>query len=103
MNMILKIFGMLEKMGYGVTEEQSDADLIIYACAVRENAELKVYGNLHVLKKYKEKNPDLVIAVCGCMMQQPHVVEEIKNKYPHVNLVFGTHNIYRSSQSFSTQ
>ena len=94
---------MLEKMGYGVTEEQSDADLIIYnTCAVRENAELKVYGNLHVLKKYKEKNPDLVIAVCGCMMQQPHVVEEIKNKYPHVNLVFGTHNIYKFPELLNT-
>ena len=90
-------------MGYGVTEEQSDADLIIYnTCAVRENAELKVYGNLHVLKKYKEKNPDLVIAVCGCMMQQPHVVEEIKNKYPHVNLVFGTHNIYKFPELLNT-
>ena len=97
------IFGMLEKMGYGVTEEQSDADLIIYnTCAVRENAELKVYGNLHVLKKYKEKNPDLVIAVCGCMMQQPHVVEEIKSKYPHVNLVFGTHNIYKFPELLNT-
>ena len=97
------IFGMLEKMGYGVTEEQSDADLIIYnTCAVRENAELKVYGNLHVLKKYKEKNPNLVIAVCGCMMQQPHVVEEIKNKYPHVNLVFGTHNIYKFPELLNT-
>ena len=97
------IFGMLEKMGYGVTEEQSDADLIIYnTCAVRENAELKVYGNLHVLKKYKEKNPDLVIAVCGCMMQQPHVVGEIKNKYPHVNLVFGTHNIYKFPELLNT-
>ncbi len=97
------IFGMIEKMGYGVTEEQSDADLIIYnTCAVRENAELKVYGNLHVLKKYKEKNPDLVIAVCGCMMQQPHVVEEIKNKYPHVNLVFGTHNIYKFPELLNT-
>ena len=97
------IFGMLEKMGYGVTEEQSDADLIIYnTCAVRENAELKVYGNLHVLKKYKEKNPDLLIAVCGCMMQQPHVVEEIKNKYPHVNLVFGTHNIYKFPELLNT-
>lgn len=97
------LFGMLEKMGYGVTEEQSEADLIIYnTCAVRENAELKVYGNLHALKKYKEKNPDLVISVCGCMMQQPHVVEEIKSKYPHVNLVFGTHNIYKFPELLNT-
>lgn len=97
------LFGMLEKMGYGVTEDQSEADLIIYnTCAVRENAELKVYGNLHALKKYKEKNPDLVISVCGCMMQQPHVVEEIKSKYPHVNLVFGTHNIYKFPELLNT-
>lgn len=97
------IFGMLEKIGYEITQDQSEADLIIYnTCAVRENAELKVYGNLHVLRRYKEKNPDLIIAVCGCMMQQPHVVEEIKNIYPHVNLVFGTHNIYKFPELLKT-
>lgn len=90
------LFGMLEMMGYEPTEEQKDADLIIYnTCAVRENAELKVYGNLHALKKLKDKKPELLIAVCGCMMQQSHVVDEIKKTYPHVNMVFGTHNIYK--------
>lgn len=90
------LLGMLEQIGYGVTEIQTEADLIIYnTCAIRENAELKVYGNLHVLRKLKKKNKDLVIAVCGCMMQQPHVVDEIKKIYPYVNLVFGTHNIYK--------
>lgn len=90
------ISGMFELMGLLETEDPEEADLIIYnTCAIRENAELKVYGNLHILKKYKEKNPNLVIAVCGCMMQQPHVIEEIRKKYTHVNLIFGTHNIYR--------
>lgn len=93
------ISGMFELMGLSETREPEEADLIIYnTCAVRENAELKVYGNLHILKKFKEKNPDLIIAVCGCMMQQPHVIEEIKKRYAHVNLIFGTHNLYKLPQ-----
>ena len=88
--------GMLEAMGYESTMMTNDCDLIIYnTCAVRENAELKVYGNLGHLKLAKRKNPDLKIAVCGCMMQQPHVVKEIKSRYKHVDLVFGTHNLYK--------
>ena len=88
--------GMLDAMGYEATLMTNDCDLIIYnTCAVRENAELKVYGNLGHLKLAKRKNPDLKIAVCGCMMQQPHVVKEIKSKYKHVDLVFGTHNLYK--------
>ncbi|WP_455538696.1 tRNA (N6-isopentenyl adenosine(37)-C2)-methylthiotransferase MiaB [Terrisporobacter sp.] len=88
--------GMLEDMGYEATLTTDDCDLIIYnTCAVRENAELKVYGNLGHLKLAKRKKPDLKIAVCGCMMQQPHVVKEIKSKYKHVDLVFGTHNLYK--------
>lgn len=91
-----KLCSMLDEMGYerGMTAEE--CDLIIYnTCAVRENAELKVYGNLGQLKFQKRKNPDLKIAVCGCMMQQPHVVKELKSKYRHVDLVFGTHNLYK--------
>lgn len=88
--------GMLDAMGYEATLMTNDCDLIIYnTCAVRENAELKVYGNLGHLKLAKRKNPDLKIAVCGCMMQQPHVIKEIKSKYKHVDLVFGTHNLYK--------
>ena len=88
--------GMLDAMGYEATLMTNDCDLIIYnTCAVRENAELKVYGNLGHLKLAKRKNPDLKIAVCGCMMQQPHVVKEIKSRYKHVDLVFGTHNLYK--------
>lgn len=88
--------GMIEKMGYTATDNKEEADLIIYnTCCVRENAELKVYGNLGALKNLKQKKEDLVIAVCGCMMQQPQVVKEIKSKYRHVDLVFGTHNLFR--------
>ena len=83
-------------MGYNPTMTADTSDLIIYnTCAVRENAELKVYGNLGHLKLIKKKNPNLKIAVCGCMMQQPTVVKEIKSKYKHVDLVFGTHNLYK--------
>ncbi len=88
-----KLAGMLDSMGYLETGKIEDADLAIYnTCCVRENAELKVYGNLGKLKPIKKNNPDMVIAVCGCMMQQPAVVDLIKKKYSHVDLVFGTHN-----------
>lgn len=88
--------GMLENMGYTATDNKEEANLIIYnTCCVRENAELKVYGNLGALKNLKQKKDDLIIAVCGCMMQQPQVVKEIKKKYRHVDLVFGTHNLFR--------
>ena len=91
-----KLGAMLNAMGYEPSLMADNADLIIYnTCAVRENAELKVYGNLGHLKLAKRKNPDLKIAVCGCMMQQPHVVKEIKSRYKHVDLVFGTHNLYK--------
>ncbi len=90
-----KLRAMLKKMGYVMTDSQKKADIaIINTCCVRENAELKVYGNLGHLKPQKRKNPDMLIVVCGCMMQQKHIVETIKNKYRHVDLVFGTHNIH---------
>lgn len=91
--------GMFEYMGFERTEEESEANVIVYnTCAVRENAELKVYGNLSLLRPIKERSEDMTIVVCGCMMQQPHVVEEIKKKYSHVDIVFGTHNIYQFPQ-----
>jgi tRNA-2-methylthio-N6-dimethylallyladenosine synthase len=83
------------QMGYQPTEIKKEAELIIYnTCCVRENAELKVFGNIGSLKPLKEKNENLKIAVCGCMMQQSHIVDEIKAKYRHVDLVFGTHNLH---------
>ncbi|MCK8058830.1 MULTISPECIES: tRNA (N6-isopentenyl adenosine(37)-C2)-methylthiotransferase MiaB [unclassified Fusibacter] len=90
-----KLAAMLIQMGYQPTENKKDAELIIYnTCCVRENAELKVFGNIGSLKPLKVKNPNLKIAVCGCMMQQEHIVNEIKSKYRHVDLVFGTHNLH---------
>lgn len=91
-----KLNDMIIKMGFEMAESIEGADSILYnTCAVRENAELRVYGNLGSLKSKKAKNPDMIIGVCGCMMQQEHVVTEIKRRYKHVDMVFGTHNIYR--------
>lgn len=91
-----KLSGMLEGMGYKKTEKRDKADVIIFnTCCVRENAELKVYGNLGELKALKKSKPDMVIAVGGCMMQQKGMPETIKKKYPFVDIVFGTHNIHR--------
>ncbi|WP_027340253.1 tRNA (N6-isopentenyl adenosine(37)-C2)-methylthiotransferase MiaB [Halonatronum saccharophilum] len=90
-----KLAGVLEGEGYKATKELEKADIIILnTCCVRENAELKVYGKVGQLKRLKEENPDLIIGICGCMMQQDEVVKEIKEKYRHVDIVFGTHNIH---------
>jgi len=91
-----KLAGMLESMGYKRTDELEDSDLILFnTCCVRENAELKVYGHLGTLKPLKARKPGLIIAVCGCMMQQEEVVEHILDKYSHVDLIFGTHNLHK--------
>ncbi len=90
-----KLNAMLADMGYDATKKFEEADLILFnTCCVRENAEFKVYGNLGHVKKLKETKKDLILAVCGCMMQQPHIVTEIKKKYKYVDLVFGTHNLH---------
>ena len=90
-----RIKGMLKASGYGFTEEPAEADVIVVnTCAVREGAEMRVLGNVGAFKKLKEKNPNLVICICGCMMQQPHVVEKIKKSFHFVDLVFGTHNLH---------
>lgn len=85
-----KIKGYLAEIGYDFTDRQDEADLILLnTCAVREHAELKVYGNVGAMKRLKEKNPNLVIALCGCMMQQQQVQDEIRKKFRHVDIVFG--------------
>lgn len=90
-----KLAGMLKNIGYEETLFREKADVIIFnTCCVRENAELKVYGNLGALKHLKKEKPELTIAVCGCMMQQEGVPEEILKKYKQVDIIFGTHNAH---------
>lgn len=86
-----KLSGMLEEMGYAFTDSPKDADLVVFnTCAVREHAEQRVFGNVGALKGFKAKRPDMLIALCGCMMQERHVADKIKQSYPYVDLVFGT-------------
>ncbi len=98
-----RLAGILSEMGYSECDIRSDSDLVIFnTCCVRENAEQKVYGHLGALKKLKETNPNLIIAICGCMMQQPEVVAHIKKVYKHVDIVFGTHNLYKLPELLNT-
>ena len=90
------IAGILSNMGYKETNCVDNADIIILnTCCVRENAEKKVFGEIGTLKSLKQKNPELIIGVCGCMVQQEHIVSTILSKYQQVDLLFGTHNIYQ--------
>ena len=90
-----KIKGQLAEMGFAFTENPDEADFILYnTCAVRENAESKVFGKVGELKHKKKRKPSLVTALCGCMAEQDHVVERIKKSYPYLDLVFGTHVIH---------
>ncbi len=96
-----KILGILEMIGYEEVE-QEEADLVIYnTCTVRENANLKVYGHIGQLKKYKKSNPDMMTLLCGCMMQEPEVVEKIRKSYRNVDIIFGTHNIFKFAELLS--
>ena len=93
-----KLAGILQAAGYKMVEDEN-ADFVIYnTCTVRDNANQKVYGRLGVLNGYKKKNPSMKIALCGCMMQEPSVIEKIKTSYPFVDLIFGTHNIFRFAE-----
>ena len=90
------IAGILEFLGYSRADTVEEADVILLnTCAVRENAEEKVFGEIGALKKLKRNNPDLIFGICGCMAQQPHIVDKILEKYHQVDLIFGTHNINR--------
>ena len=91
-----KLRGQLQEMGFAFTEQEEEADLILFnTCAVRENAEFRVYGNVGNLKALKRQKPSLIIGVCGCMMEQEHVAEKIRQSYPYVSLVFGTHVVHK--------
>lgn len=94
-----KIKGMLAEMGYGFTDITDDADFILYnTCAIRKGAEDRVFGNVGELQHNKRNRKEMIIGLCGCMMQQKHVAEKIKKSYPHVDLVFGTHALHKFPQ-----
>ena len=91
-----KLSGMLKKMGYTPTETPEEADVILFnTCAVRENAEKKLFGRVGALKPLKEKNPELLLGVCGCMAQEAGMEEKFRRRYRFVDMVFGTHALYR--------
>ncbi|MDD3261894.1 MAG: tRNA (N6-isopentenyl adenosine(37)-C2)-methylthiotransferase MiaB [Oscillospiraceae bacterium] len=91
-----KIKGMLARMGFSFTQQPADADFILFnTCAVREHAEDRVFGNVGALKNIKRRHPSVIIALCGCMMEQEHVAKRIHDSYPFVNMLFGTHQICR--------
>ena len=91
-----KLRGYLTEMGFGFTDDSAKADFIILnTCAVREHAEQRVFGNVGALTHTKAANPDQIIAVCGCMVQQKHIADKLKNSYHIVDLVFGPHELWR--------
>ncbi|MBM7624114.1 tRNA (N6-isopentenyl adenosine(37)-C2)-methylthiotransferase MiaB [Sporohalobacter salinus] len=93
-----KLAGVLKEKGYKSINNIEKADVIILnTCCIRENAEVKVHGKIGYLKQYKRENPELIIGVCGCMMQQEGMAKKIKDMHPHVDIVFGTHNIHEFS------
>ena len=99
-----KLVGILEEMGYIEAEEEESADFVIFnTCTVRENANQRVYGRLGQLSRVKKQNPYMMIGLCGCMMQEPEVVEKIKKSYRYVDLIFGTHNIYKFAELIVTR
>lgn len=98
-----KLSGILTEIGYEMTESEEDADFVIYnTCTVRDNANQRVYGRLGFLNSMKRKKPHLRIALCGCMMQEPAVIDKIKQSYRFVDLIFGTHNIFKFAQLLVT-
>ncbi len=91
-----RIKGLLSQMGFEFTSDDEKADLVLFnTCAVREHAEDRVFGNVGALKTIKRRHPSMLIALCGCMMQEEHVVRRVRESYPFVGLVFGTHNLHR--------
>lgn len=93
-----KLIGILENIGFEMIGDES-ADLVFYnTCTVRDNANQRVYGRLGFVHSMKKKNPRKKVALCGCMMQEPSVVEKIQKSYPFVDLIFGTHNIYKFAE-----
>lgn len=97
-----RIMGMLEQMGYEITEQRENADVVVFnTCAVRENAEKRVFGNLGALKKLKDERPDMIIAICGCMVQQGEIANRIKKRFAHVDIIFGTFALWKFPELLS--
>ena len=97
-----KLMGILETVGFLPTDSEQ-ADFVIYnTCTVRDNANQRVYGRLGELNRYKKANPQMKVALCGCMMQEPTVIEKLKKSYPFIDLIFGTHNIYKFAELLCT-
>ena len=91
-----KLNGMLESLGYEPSDSEKDADIIVFnTCAIRDGVEQKIFGNIGALKSLKKQKKDLIIAVCGCMSQAEGRAKTIKEKFPFVNIIFGTHNIHK--------
>ena len=98
-----KLSGILAKIGYTLTEAEEDADLVLYnTCTVRDNANQRVYGRLGYLNSLKKKKPHLRVILCGCMMQEASVIDKIRKSYRFVDLLFGTHNIFKFAQLLVT-
>lgn len=98
-----KLAGILEKIGYEPAAEEKQAEFVIYnTCTVRDSANQKVYGRLGELNGCKKRKPEMKIALCGCMMQEPSVIEKLKKSYSFVDLIFGTHNIYKFAELLYT-
>ena len=94
-----KLLGILKDIGYVESDDEESADFVIYnTCTVRENANLRVYGRLGQLKKVKRNNHEMIIAMCGCMMQEQNVIDKLKKSYRFVDLIFGTHNIFKFAE-----
>ena len=93
-----KLLGILETIGYEEVETEEADFLIFNTCTVRENANTKLYGHLGQVKKMKERNPQMMIGLCGCMMQEEHVIEKIRSSYKFVDIIFGTHNIFKLAE-----
>jgi len=99
-----KLTGVLHQIGYTEESNEEKADFVIYnTCTVRENANMRVYGRLGQLNRIKRRKPYMMIALCGCMMQEPEVVEKLKKSYRFVDIIFGTHNIYKFAELIATR
>lgn len=94
-----KLAGILENLGYTLAENDTTADVVVFnTCAIRESAEQKIFGNIGMLKNVKQQNPNMIIAICGCMSQQEGYAQQIVKKYPYVDIIFGTHNLAKFEQ-----